>query len=943
MRMCLLPVTALCASAACATVFFPRAQFHYGLERDDYLHRWYDRPLHQDTTFRTANDPSHSINESSWRATVKALQLGRCAGIGTFIDQRGRDDLIPRSVLPGAQVTFLAEFDSVHSGEDRLEHVLRTAGMALAATNSFRLDGRVVMTEYGAKTATPEDLAFYDRVRDALAARFGKDRFCVLPYAPILPKLYDYGTPVPPETLRQAEERLRELLRHTDGFVWDGRESVCARRFRGRTRDEVWTPLVRKVFAAPEFAGKKLGVLIRPGHENSYLAGYTLDSAGTQTLRENLESATRMRADLVIGAEWDEENENTFFAPTVANGHSTQRILAYYADRWASRAPSAFPGDDTSIPNLIVSTRRSLMAGEPLEVEVANVPDGTFAGANFEVEVSLCDTSGKAVWTWPAQRLSSDVCGAVWFTRPVSQLVANRVLAPKVVVRAAGKGPERTFAGFWPIDLNATRVCDFKWVKQPLREMMCSLGSASGADCALREDGSVDVSVKIESPVALRSVEVLDGVDTLRMAGDDVPPEDRTTIRFAIQGHVCTRERPPLNGFVRFAGAPGVRLAPPYSPKGGITASGDTFAFKGYLCSNWDSVLFADLPKAEAEAASVEYDLGPGLKGAIPVRDILEREVIGAAAEGGVACTFMRYDRTRFQPPPYGRKDAALSFTFRPGDRSPVVRFRVIDENFRIAYLPAHVPVRRVPGEPARRTFHVYERDLGTVTEVTLPETRLDDVSYDFADASRGGVLWGGCRDLSGLLGGSVAMVCGYGNGASLYGNLLTRQMKTSMPGWEKSVPVRTDGGAVRFGGCAFACLPWSVVPPFAGFGLSLDVKPEAFGRRQSLIAGSHANFSLVLLPDGTPEAAFQLGNLIDQGKSMNRNVRGPALKTGTWNRLRVVFDQRTAVLSVDGKEGEPVAFSGYEYYPSTFLVGTCERQPAFFSGELRNLSVEVR
>ena len=597
-----------------------------------------------------------------------------------------------------------------------------------------------------------------------------------------------------------------------------------------------------------------------------------------------------------------------------------------------------------SIPNLIVSTRRSLVAGEPFEVEVANVPDGTFAGKTFEVEVSLHDMRLGQVWTWPAPRLQADACDAVWFRRNVSQLVAHRVLTPMVKVRVVGErdGGTRIFRNFWPVDLNATRVCDFKWVKQPLRELMAFFKFSGNMSPTVLDDGSVDMQVRVESPVPLRSFEILDGVDVLRMAGDDVPPADRVTIRFAIQGHVCTRERPPLNGCIRFKGSPGVRLADPYSPKGGIKAAGPEFTFCNYICSNWDSILFADLPKSEAAAAVVEYDLGPGLKGTIPVKEILARDVVGLAAEGGIACTFMRYDKVRFLPPPYGRKNADIRFNFRPGDRSPVVRLQAVDENFRIWRACLATPARKAAAD-GNRTFKVFERDLCTVSTVTLPASRLDDVAYDFADVSRGGVLWGGCRDLSGLLGGSVAMVCGYGNGASLYGNLLTREVNVKMPDWEKSAPTRTADGSVAFRGCAFTCLPWSIIPPFAGFELTLDVKPDGFGRRQALLAGSHANFSLALLPDGTPEAAFQLGNLLDRGKSMNREARGPALKAGVWNRVRLVFDQKTATLSVDGVDGNPVAISGYEYYPSTFLLGSCARNPAFFAGELRNLSIKAR
>lgn len=929
------------AALLLATVFFPRAQFHYGLERNDYLHRWYDRPLYQDSSFAEADDPAHFLNERSWRETVKALRLGKCGGIGTFIDQARRDDVIPRSALPGAETVFLAEFDSVHSGEDPVEHIVRTAEKAIASPNAFRLDGRVVMTEYGAKTSTEADLDVYVRAREALERKFGKDRFYILPYAPIVPKLNDYGQPIPESVFKEAEERIRMMLRKADGFVWDGRESIRNRRFVGKTRDEVWTPLVKRIFAEPEFRGKKLGMQMRPGHENSYLIGYSIDSAGTQTLRGYLESATRMGAEVVVGAEWDEENENTFFAPTVANGHSTQRILAYYADRWAGREPTVFPGDDTAIPNLIVSYRRSLMAGEPLELEVANVPDGSFAGVEFEIAAEWRNAAGEAVERFKAKRLSAGTCDAVWFAVPVSKLVANRTLTPVIAVRwKAEDGRENRAAfsdGFWPVDLNATRTIDFKWVKQPLREI------ARGISCTLdpsREpDGSVRLKASVRSPVPLRSVEILEGVDTVRMAGDDVPANDRVTIRFAIQGHVCTRTLPGLNGFVRFAGAPGVRLSPPYSPKGGIAVDGAGFVFRNYQCSNWDSILFADLPRSEAEGAVVEYELGTGLKGCVRVKDVVEKEVVGAAGEGGIALSFMRYDKVRFQPRVWGRNDADFDFTFRPGDRSPVVRLQVIDKDYRIW---RSKPLELAGATGSERTFHVYERDSGAVSEVRLPESRMDDVAYDFADAARGGVLWGGVRDLSGHLGGSVAMVCGYGNGASLYGNLLTRQVTVKTPEWTKSVPMRETDGSVLFRGAAFACLPWSIVPPYAGFVIDLEIRPDAFGETRTVLAGGNANFSFVINADGTPEAVFQLGNLIDRGLSMNRNVRGPKLKEGEWNRIRLSFDQSCATVEVNGEKGSPVVFSGYEYYPSTFIMGSRERNPLFFQGGIRKLAIRA-
>ena len=928
-----------------ATVFFPRAQFHYGLERDDYLHRWYDRPLMQDSSYAAADDPQHFINVRSWRDTVKALRLGKMTGIGTFIDQARRDDLISRSTLAGAEMTFLAEFDSVHSGEDPVAHAVRTAEKALAAPRAFRIDGRVVMTEYGAKTATEKDLEHYVKLRAALAERFGPDKFYVLPYAPVVP-IRNYvhtGEPVTDELKEKTRERIRAILRSCDGFVWDGRESVDRRRFRGRIRDEIWTPVVRSVFDEPEFKGKKLGVLMRLGHENTYLFGYSLDSAGTQTLRENLESVRKLKPDVVIGAEWDEENENTIIAPTVANGFSTQRIFAYYMDAFAGRPPSVFPGDDTSVPNLIVSCRKSLLAGEPLELEVANVPDGTFAGEAFEVSVRWLDAAGRPVKSFSAQKLAADTCAAVWFVCPVSEVIAAaRTLVPEVTVRWTDSSRARMLVlsdGFWPVDLNANRMLDFKWVKQPLRDLTRGTEATFFAS-APQADGSVRISGKVISPTELRSVEVMEGPDTVWMAGDG-REDGRVTVRFSIQAHVCARDKYKLNGFLRFLNAPSVRLDTPYSPKGCIRADGSAFAFKDFPACNWDAILFADLTAADAARAEVEYELTPGFKGRVKVSDILARQVVAEAGSGGMALSLMRFDSVRRQPTACGGKEASFAFDYRPGDQLPVLRLQTVDANHRVWRSKAIELGNFRDGE--RRTFHVYERDLEKVTAVTLPAGRLEEFAYDFRTGTDAVLENAGrARNQSGLLGGSVGLVSGIGQGASLYGNLLMRQMKTSVANWDDSAPRRTAEGLV-FTNCTFACFPELIVPAFAGFSLELTLKPTAFGRRMGVLSGGNANFSFEIGADGTPEAICQLGPYIDRMKAMNRNVKGPPLKSGEWNRITYVFDGSKAWMEVNGVKGEERAFTGYEYYPSTFVLGGLVRPLAFFDGVIAAMRIRLK
>ena len=63
------------AAFAHPMAIFSRAQMKYGTQRDDFIHRWYERPLHQDTSFKAADD-GHFLNPSAWLKTVEAVRLG---------------------------------------------------------------------------------------------------------------------------------------------------------------------------------------------------------------------------------------------------------------------------------------------------------------------------------------------------------------------------------------------------------------------------------------------------------------------------------------------------------------------------------------------------------------------------------------------------------------------------------------------------------------------------------------------------------------------------------------------------------------------------------------------------------------------------------------------------------------------------------------------------
>jgi hypothetical protein len=58
------------------TMLFTRAQVKYGLERDDYLHRWYDRPLSTDVSLKKYQPKNHVLNPEGWKITAADLRRG---------------------------------------------------------------------------------------------------------------------------------------------------------------------------------------------------------------------------------------------------------------------------------------------------------------------------------------------------------------------------------------------------------------------------------------------------------------------------------------------------------------------------------------------------------------------------------------------------------------------------------------------------------------------------------------------------------------------------------------------------------------------------------------------------------------------------------------------------------------------------------------------------
>lgn len=124
--------------------------------------------------------------------------------------------------------------------------------------------------------------------------------------------------------------------------------------------------------------------------------------------------------------------------------------------------------------------------------------------------------------------------------------------------------------------------------------------------------------------------------------------------------------------------------------------------------------------------------------------------------------------------------------------------------------------------------------------------------------------------------GGSVALVNGFGRGENTYGSAISASREAPPSPY------------------AFATIPLQTIPMYAGFELTLKVRPT--------------------------------------------DVSRPA-----WNTVKVFFDQHEAWIEVNGTRGERKQFSGWQFGPTIGGLGVMPWKTDYYPGEFGALSVRLR
>ena len=159
-------------------------------------------------------------------------------------------------------------------------------------------------------------------------------------------------------------------------------------------------------------------------------------------------------------------------------------------------------------------------------------------------------------------------------------------------------------------------------------------------------------------------------------------------------------------------------------------------------------------------------------------------------------------------------------------------------------------------------------------------------------------------------------------------------------------LPVRqqeADGSwSLAFDKLAHVSLPMQVVPMYAGHKISMKIWVDKHFKEQQNIFGSGSHAFMLSVTNGTLNAKMFLWNYYYAGKGVVIASSITKLIPGQWNDVEIVFDQKNFAINLNKTPGKPVRVSGFHMRPKSGIIGGGESRKGYFTGKIKDLSIEV-
>ena len=915
------------------TLLLPQCEFYPLREQDrGFLHRYVDQPLFvdpdlpEDVPCKEFETRRHRFwgewfSQADWN---RAQELGKDFGFDGFAFFPRPHRIRYWDAMEKSPVhNFLSVPIAYNKSEDGAD-LSQWVGHAVRSTKGYRFNGKTIILSYRyANRSSPSNVKMkMERMR----REFGDTFLFVCDVSKILnpDEAIDNGQ-LSEETVRKYKSMVREYLRACDGvMVGDG---FSVMNFEGNARVffsshyEQIVKMLKETVNEPEFAGKKLlGLSAVLAHENHTIQFWTAGEDGLRTLTESLRIACAAEPDIILLPEWDELNENTCVGPTLSNGLSVKRILGYFKSGLHKMSLCPIPGDNLSVPNLIVSYRRSVSPGERLIVDVLNIPDGGRKG-KLNVSVEILNEEGASVMPFESKQIDECVLSHMRF--PIdSATLAEKLRTARVKVRWFTDGSFGSIAdGLHPIDLTPASGYCLKEVHQPIRDIVKMDGETKVEFCNGR------INAKLKCDERIRYAYICGNGQIQHVIGDPESEasrfrEDETHAVFSISG-VSPKMLDRMDFRYR---VDDVSMAEWLDCKGlhrGVE-------FRTDWLSDIGDPYYLRLPKVDIPQAKLAIDFKTVFNGSIPLQNAFERGVYAVNGRGGVQFAATRLKRQSRYPSPVNRNELVFNIPVDGDRRSMVYHVQLVTmdgRTWRSRPFVAEV-------DSGISTMRIFSAVDGMMRDIRIPFVRIPKIEYDVAGCA-GTYLptKDGFLHFATILGGRYSM-------ATLWNRCSSSSNDAppdTWPQWsavECSVPERMyepDGSwSLCFDGIDdFITFPWETVPQNSAYTISFDIYPLYDEGKFSLFA---SKFLLNMYIDG--------GILHASAAGVKDIPFGLHVAKGKWQNVRIVHTGDSFSVSVGNRK-----FVTSARLPARFMSPLMFALPVHgtdmkpFKGKIRNLS----
>ena len=928
----------LFASVLSEPLVFMQWQFYPVREQvRGYLRRYPDQPLIVDSTLSPDADAARIAPHPVWADYHSMADVdfsyaeGRSYGVDGFAffpaRYRAANWRARLTKVPGVYTQAIVNFWRDSGTESDIDEIEKAVRYGCGA----KIGGKTLILSYWTdRFNTPAQLAAkLKRARERVG-----DTFVYMAATSWSSGVWDWRATgrVAPERMEKMKHHFREMLRVADGIILDGTMSNSAvtnhtRNFAGGYH-RIMTTTAREVVDEPEFKDRKLlGFTLSLGHQNAYHQNYTANAIGTETLRQSFEAAIAGRPDVILIPEWDEYNESTCWMPTLYNGYSTKRLFRYYNAVLRNRPQTVMPGDDVSVPNLVLSYRKAVSPGEWLYFEALNVPDSSRTGV-VTVALEFLGPEGRVFRALPARKLREDAIDVTRWDVPSEELAE---LTRAIDVRFVVNG--KAYTGFHPIDIAPANSWNVKDVKQPLRD----LAPVTASSFELSDDGLIRASVECGEPIRHLMLTGNGCIQYIHNPSSAVSGfrEDASNAVFSIAASRF-RQVASTNFSYAVSGAPEAVWM-----EGSRVVKGERFQTDRIF--KHGETVFLRIPRSRLGNAVLSVDYRGLLTGTVPLRTVQDLDSYAWVGRDSAAVSVSRFRLQSRYPEALEKK--AASFAVLPDADRPSMMYALQVVTMSGKTWRSKPVVFERPGE--RVLTRVWSAVKARAVDCRLPRSRVPRLDYDFSDAA-GDVIRprSGERHFFGMRGFLASFATLWNRGFSTEGAVPPESEVWNRDHDTRPVRERDAGGdwVLRFDGVNdFVTFPQETVPQWAAPTVEVEFNAEGTNRIETLFASRYDNrpgLIEIVLDRGEVVIRSLVSDTLTSAKELSFRT-GMGIVPGHWHSLRVKHTGTSLDVSLDDKTATREATLPATFMNTAILGGAPRSGTEFFSGRVRRLSID--